>query len=85
MGGVQHRAKRVAKEAWKREQVAAWSITQDLEANAVALSHPKNEYEVLMFSDASENLWGSFLTQFPLPELEGGVEIVKYAKNHLDF
>ena len=46
-------------------------------ANAVALSHLKDGYEVLMFPDASGNRWGSFLTQVPTTELEDGVEMKK--------
>ena len=47
MGKIQRRTKRVAsnraiaKEAWKREQVAAWSNAQDLVDKDVVLSHPK--------------------------------------------
>ena len=61
-GGIQSRAERVAskrgiaEEAWKREQVAAWSKwlprainAEDLVASAVALPHPKDGYEVLCF------------------------------------
>ena len=76
-GGVQRRTKRVAsnwaiaEEAWKREQVAAWSIAQGLVANTVAWWHPKDGYEVLMFPDASDNHWGFFFTQVPTAELKG--------------
>ena len=75
----------IAEEAWKREQVAAWSNAQDLVANAVALSHPKGGYEVLMFPDASDDHWGSFLTQVPTAELEGGVEVEKMTIEPLGF
>ena len=91
MGGIQRRTKRVAsnraiaEEAWKSEQVATWSNVQDLVANAVALSHPKDGYEVLMFPDASHNHWGSFLTQVPKAELEGGVEVEKMNHEPLGF
>ena len=46
----------------EREQVAAWINAQDLVANAVALSHPKDGYEVLIFPDASRHRWGSSFT-----------------------
>ena len=52
MGGTHRRTKRVApdraiaEEAWKHEQVAAWSNAEDLVANAVALSHAKDRYHV---------------------------------------
>ena len=52
-------------------------------ANAVALSHPKDGYQVLMFPDASDNDWESFLTQVPTTELEDGVEVGKMS--HLGF
>ena len=54
-------------------------------ANAVALSHPVEGYEVLMFPDASDNHWGSFLTQVPKAELEGGVEMEKMSYESLGF
>ena len=44
-------------------------------ANAVALSHPKDGCEVLMFPDTPDNHWGSFITQVRTAELESGVEV----------
>ena len=91
MGGIQRRTKRVAsnraipEDAWTCERVAAWSNAQDLVANAVALSHPTDGYEVLMFLYASDNHWGSFLTQVPTAELEGGVEVKKTSREPLRF
>ena len=63
----------IAQVAWTLEQVAAWSNAQNLVVNAVALSHPKDEFEVLIFPDASDNHWKSFLTQVSTTELEGDV------------
>ena len=54
-------------------------------ANAVALSHPKDGYEVLMFPDASGNHWGSFITQVPTSELEGSVEMENMSHEPLMF
>ena len=91
MGGIQRRTKQVAsnraiaEKAWNREQVAAWSNAQDLVVNAIALLHPKDGYEVLIFPDASDNHWGSFLTQVPTAELEGGVEADKMSHEPLGF
>ena len=91
LGGIQRRTKRVAsnraiaKEAWKREQMATWSNAQDLVANAVDLSHPKDGFEVLMFPDASDNHWRSFLMQVPTAELEGDVEVEKTSHEPLGF
>ena len=83
MGGIQRRTNRAAsnrasaKKAWKREQVAAGSNAQDLVADAVALSHPKDGYEVLMFPDASDDHGRDFLTKVPTAVIEGGVEVQK--------
>ena len=54
-------------------------------ANAVALSHPTDRYEVLMFSDASDNYWGSFLTQVPTAKLEDGIEVEKMSHESVGF
>ena len=89
MGGIQRRTKRVAsnraitEEAWKRDQGAAWSNAQNLVFNAVALSDPKGGYEVLMFPNASNNHWRSFLTQVPTAELDDGVEVEKMSHEPL--
>ena len=91
MGGIKRRTKRVAsnrtivEEAWKHDQMTAWSNAQDLVANAVALSHPKDRYKVLIFPDAFDNHWVSFLTQVPTAELEGGVEVDKMSHELLGF
>ena len=53
--------------------------------NAVALSYPKEGYKVLMFPDASDNHWGSFLTQVPKAKLEGGIEVEKMSHEPLGF
>ena len=68
MGEIQRRSKRIAlnraitEEVWKREQVAAWSNAQDPVANAETLSNTKDGYKVLMFPDAADSRWESFLT-----------------------
>ena len=43
----------------------AWVDAQDLVAHAVTLYHPRPGCQVLMFPDASECHWGSFITQVP--------------------
>ena len=91
LGGIQRRTKRVAsnqvtvEEAWKREQVATWSNAQNLVANAVALQHPKDGFEMAMFPDTFDNHWGSFLTQVPKAEFDGGVEMEKMSHEPLGF
>ena len=54
-------------------------------ANAVASSSSKDGYEVPIFPDVSDNHWGSFLTQVPKAELEGGVEVEKMSHEPFGF
>ena len=71
MAGNVRRTKRVAMnraisaEAWTNPEAKAWNAAQELVAQAVALSHPRDGYAVLMFPDASDEFWGSFVTQVP--------------------
>ena len=65
--------------------MTAWSDVQNLVANAVVLSHPKDEDGVLMLLDASDNNWGSSHTQIPTAELRGGVEVGKMSDEPLVF
>ena len=60
---------------WTSGLIGAWEAAQDLVAHAVALSHPKPGWAVLMFPDASDEHWGSFLTQVPQEELDRGVSV----------
>lgn len=55
--------------------VKAWITAQDLVAHAAALSHPKDEFAVLIFPDESDKHWESFLTQVPQDELQRGVPV----------
>ena len=63
--------KTIEESAWTPRRAQAWLAAQDLVAHAVALSYPKQGYEVLMFPDSSDLHWGSFLTQVPEAELGG--------------
>jgi len=75
MAGAKNRTKRVAQNraitdaAWTPERAAAWTAAQDLVASAVTLSHPRADHVVLMFPDASDLHYGSFLTQVPKDEV----------------
>ena len=75
MAGARNRTKRVAQNraiptaAWTPERVAAWDAAQALVASAVTLSHPRADCVVLMFPDASDQHYGSFLTQVPEDEV----------------
>ena len=65
--------------------IGAWDAAQDLVTHAVALSHPKPGWEVLMFPDASDKHWGSFLTQVPQGGLDRGVPVEDMTHRPLDF
>ena len=76
MVGAARRTKRVAKnrvippESWTQDRERAWVDATDLVAHAVTLFHPRLGCQVLMFLDASECHWGSFITQVPDAELQ---------------
>ena len=69
MAGAKRRTHRVASNLaisageWTSELIGATDAAQDLVAHTAALSHPKPGFAVLMFPDASDEHWGSFLTQ----------------------
>ena len=50
---------------WTSGLIGAWEAAQDLAAHAVALSHPKPGWAVLMFLDASNKHWGVFSRRCP--------------------
>ena len=71
MTGAARRTKRVAKNraippaAWTEGKFKAWADAQD-----IALYHPRPGCQVLMFPDASECHWDSFVTQVPDAEMD---------------
>ena len=91
MAGAKSRTKRVASHRaisageWTSGLTWAWDTAQDLVAHAVALSHPKPGWAVLMFPDASDEHWGSFLTQVPQGELDRGVPVEDMTHEPLGF
>ena len=76
MAGAARRTKRVFKNraiptaAWTEGRLKAWADAQDLVAHAVTLYHPRSACQVLIFPDASECHWGSFVTQVPDAEMD---------------
>ncbi|CAN0398793.1 unnamed protein product, partial [Scytosiphon promiscuus] len=76
MAGAPRRTKHVAKNraippaAWTEGRLEAWADAQELVAHAVTLYHPRHGCQVLMFPDASECHWGSFVTQVPDDEMQ---------------
>ena len=91
MVGAKRRIKRVAYNRaisagqWTSEFIGVWDAAQDLVAHDVALSHPKPGWLVLMFPDASDEHWGSFLTQVPPEELDRGVPVEDMTHEPLGF
>ena len=91
MAGAKSRTKRVASHRaisageWTSELIGARDAAQDFVARAVALSHPKTGWAVLMFTDASDGNRGSFLTQVPHGELGRGVSVEDMIHEPLGF
>ena len=89
--GAAQRTKRVARnrvipsEAWTEGRLQAWSAAQDLVAHAVTLFHPRPGCQVLMFPDASDCHWGSFVTQVPDAEMHCGVSVEEMTHEPLAF
>ena len=81
MAGASRRTKRVVRnrviqeDAWMAERVRAWRAAQDLVTQAVPLYHPRSGCIMLMFTDASDFHWGSFLTQVPEEGFRSGVAL----------
>ena len=48
----------------------AFSRIKELVAHAVTLAHPKQDYEMCVFKDASDFHWGIILTQVPKTQLK---------------
>ncbi|CAB1118666.1 unnamed protein product [Ectocarpus sp. CCAP 1310/34] len=89
MASAPRRTKRIASnrpiesEAWTAGMAEAWTLAQDLAAHAVALS--EGGFAVLMFPDASDEHWGTFLTQVQQGELERGVSVEDMTHKPLAF
>ena len=81
MAAAARRPKRVAKNraippaVWTEGRLKAWADAQDLAAHAVTLCHPRPGCQELMFPDASECHWGSFVTQVPDAEMDQNLRV----------
>ena len=81
MAGAARRTKRVAKNgvippaAWTEGRLKAWEDAQDLVAHAVTLYYPLPGRQVLMFTDAFECHWGSFVAQVPDAEMDQNLPV----------
>ena len=91
MEGNPNRTKRVASNkaiapgAWTPAMVEAWDRAQDMVAKAVTLYHPVDGKAVLMFPDASDEHWGSFVTQVPQSEVDDNVAVEEMSHEPLGF
>ena len=91
MEGNPNRTKRVASNkaiapgAWTPAMVEAWDRAQDMVAKAVTLCHPVDGKAVLMFPDASDEHWGSFVTQVPQSEVDDNVAVEEMSHEPLGF
>ncbi|MEP0580138.1 MAG: reverse transcriptase domain-containing protein [Marinobacter sp.] len=89
--GATRRTKRVARNrvikdtAWTEDRVRAWNAARGLVAQAVPLHHPRPGCVVLMFPDASDFHWGSFLTQVPEHEFRSGLALESMSHEPLGF
>lgn len=89
--GAKRRTKRVARNrvipdaAWTEDRVQAWNAARGLVAQAVPLHHPRPGCVVLMFPDASDLHWGSFLTQVPEDQFRSGMELESMSHEPLGF
>ena len=91
LAGAKRRIKRVASTRaisagdWISGLIGAWDAAQDLVAHAVALSHLKPGWAVLVFYDASDEHWTSFLTPVPQDALDCGVSVEDMTHEPLGF
>ena len=65
--------------------IGEWDAALDFVTHVVALSHSKPGWAVLLFPDASDEHWGSFLTQVPQGELDRGVPVEDMTHEPLGF
>ena len=91
LAGARRRTKRVESNRvisagdWTSRLIWTWGAAQDLVAHAVALSHPKAGWTVLLFPGAPDEHWGRFLTQVPKEELDSGVSVEDMTHEPLAF
>ena len=67
------------------ERAAAWDAVRLRVSEVVPLNQLKPGFSVMMFPDASDNFWGSCITQVPTVESTGSVAIVDMSHEPLGF
>ena len=63
---------------WLADHDTAFSSVKELVAHAVTLNHRKQDYDLCLFTDASEFHWGSILTQVPKKQLKVSMHDQEY-------
>ena len=91
MAGAARRTQRVAKNraippATRTEgRFKAWADAQDLVGHVVTLYYRRPGCQALMFPDASECHWGSFVTQVPDAEMDQNLPVEEMTHEPLAF
>ena len=75
----------ISEEHWSEEIQAAWQSSRKLLEDAMQLNFGKQDFCVIMFSDATDRFWGGFLTQVPEEDLVSGIPVVNMAHESLGF
>ena len=91
MVGAARRTKRVAKSrviqpaSWTKDRLQAWVAAKDLVTQTVTLFQSRLGCQVLVFPDASECHWGSFVTQVPDAEMDQNLPVEDMTHEPLGF
>jgi hypothetical protein len=65
---------RLTGEKWGESEMKAWEESKKAIVNAVMLAHMRSDYEMCLYTDASDECWGAILTQVRTEDLERDVE-----------
>jgi len=66
------------KEIWKEEHSKCFESIKQIIAHSVTVAHPKDGYEVCLFTDASDFHWGVIVTQMPKEDLDLDVLVQRH-------
>ncbi|CAM9897432.1 unnamed protein product, partial [Chrysoparadoxa australica] len=72
-------------EEWTDDVQRSWQETKQLLQEAVMLAHPKQDWDLLAFTDSSDLHWGLMLTQVPREALAEGVPVEEMRHEPLAF
>jgi len=63
---------------WKEEHSQCFERMKHIIAHSVTVAHPKDGYEVCLFTDASDFLWGVIVTQMPKEDFDLDVLVQRH-------